>query len=115
MPTGHITHFTTIDRVDHKRRPFAIFEFRYRTMGEYTAATRSYPQAICSHIITEGLIRESIVPRPEEVIDVEEEYMVCVPPLHFPGLISHENIPYRANFSMPYNSVSNVSSPRSLT
>ncbi|KAK3954930.1 hypothetical protein QBC32DRAFT_68765 [Pseudoneurospora amorphoporcata] len=51
----HVPNFAAIDYSDSKRRPFAIFEFRYRTM--------------------EGLIRESIVPRPEEVIDVEEEYM----------------------------------------
>ncbi|KAK1776857.1 hypothetical protein QBC45DRAFT_206252 [Copromyces sp. CBS 386.78] len=51
----HVSTLSDFDYVDSKRRPFAIFEFRYRTM--------------------EGLIRESIVPRPEEVIDVEEEYM----------------------------------------
>ncbi|KAK3356276.1 hypothetical protein B0H65DRAFT_454540 [Neurospora tetraspora] len=51
----YVPSFVGIDYADSKRRPFAIFEFRYRTM--------------------EGLIREFIVPRPEEVIDVEEEYM----------------------------------------
>ncbi|KAK3397454.1 hypothetical protein B0T20DRAFT_412344 [Sordaria brevicollis] len=45
----------TVEYSDPKSRPFAVFEFRYRTM--------------------EGLIREAIVPRPAEVIDVEEEYI----------------------------------------
>ncbi|KAK3498092.1 uncharacterized protein B0T23DRAFT_334666 [Neurospora hispaniola] len=47
--------FYVVTSADPLHRPFAVFEFRYRTM--------------------EGLIREFIVPRPKEVIDVEEEFM----------------------------------------
>ncbi|KAL0475831.1 hypothetical protein QR685DRAFT_594314 [Neurospora intermedia] len=47
--------FYAVTSADPLHRPFAVFEFRYRTM--------------------EGLIREFIVHRPKEVIVVEEEFV----------------------------------------
>jgi hypothetical protein len=59
---------------DSKRRPFAVFEFRYRSLGEYSIFQHIFQQrAICglltSHLNKEGLYREGIVSRPEDTAD----------------------------------------------